>query len=254
MWGLSAVTIYLFAFPALLLVLKGTPKYKANEIKKLSVSKFLMYFVIALGTMYICNYITILINFILGWIKGSPIINPLESIVGTNVIANIIFGGLLAPIMEEVIFRGALINRLRKYGDVICIFVSAFAFGLIHGNLSQLFYAFGVGIVFAYITLKTGTIKYSIILHIVINLLGIVVVPYLASTKNMIFMAIVGLIVMGLIVLAIILFVLNMRNIKLDKGEVQIKGSKKIKMFIFNFGTITFMVLNVVLIVLVSLR
>ena len=61
------------------------------------------------------------------------------------------------------------------FGEKPAVILSGLAFGLIHGNLTQFFYAFGLGIAFGYIFVKTGKVKYPIILHMIINFLGSVV-------------------------------------------------------------------------------
>ena len=85
---------------------------------------------------------------------------------------NLILISLIGPIFEEIIFRKILIDRTIKYGPLASILVSAIIFGLIHGNLNQFCYTVLVGGFFAYVYIKTGQIKYSIGLHIILNMLG----------------------------------------------------------------------------------
>lgn len=55
--------------------------------------------------------------------------------------------GILTPITEELIFRGVLYNRIRKYFPVpVAIFLGALVFGCYHGNLVQMVYAFLMGL------------------------------------------------------------------------------------------------------------
>lgn len=56
--------------------------------------------------------------------------------------------------------------------------MTALAFGLLHQNLFQFFYAFGVGLIFGYVYMRTGKIRYSVILHTVINFIGSVIAPF----------------------------------------------------------------------------
>lgn len=81
----------------------------------------------------------------------------------------LLFAGVLGPIAEELICRKVLIDSLHRYGDTVAILASATVFGLIHGNLSQCFYAFGLGLVFGYIYCRSGKLYLSILPHIVIN-------------------------------------------------------------------------------------
>ena len=78
---------------------------------------------------------------------------------------------LLAPIAEELIFRGLTLHFARKVMPVrISIIFSALLFGLYHGNLIQGIYAFVAGMILAYIVTRTGRLLPAVFLHIVINL------------------------------------------------------------------------------------
>lgn len=83
---------------------------------------------------------------------------------------------LIGPLCEELLFRGLLAGRLARYGQKPAAFVSALLFGLYHANLSQFFYAFLLGLLLAYAYFYTGTLKTSVILHILFNLYGSFVV------------------------------------------------------------------------------
>jgi membrane protease YdiL (CAAX protease family) len=76
---------------------------------------------------------------------------------------------VMAPIFEEIFYRGVVINRLRRYGDGTAIVVSGLIFGLIHGNFNQFFYATFVGMVLAAVYLHTGKLSITIFLHMVVN-------------------------------------------------------------------------------------
>ncbi|MBQ5316855.1 MAG: CPBP family intramembrane metalloprotease [Oscillospiraceae bacterium] len=76
---------------------------------------------------------------------------------------------ILAPIAEELMFRGVIMGRLSKVSRRMAIFVSAAFFGMMHGNLLQAILGFIVGIVFAYADLKAESLIPSIIGHMFIN-------------------------------------------------------------------------------------
>jgi membrane protease YdiL (CAAX protease family) len=58
------------------------------------------------------------------------------------------------------------------YGDRIAIVVSAVTFGIFHGNFSQLFYATALGFLLAYVYSKSANVKYTIVIHMLINFTG----------------------------------------------------------------------------------
>ena len=80
-----------------------------------------------------------------------------------------------APILEEVLFRGIILDGyLKNYKPWQGIIVSAFLFALIHGNLAQGLGAFGIGILFGWVYWKTNSIIPSIILHFINNAVAFV--------------------------------------------------------------------------------
>lgn len=76
---------------------------------------------------------------------------------------------ILAPVAEELMFRGLVMRRLSNVGQKFAIIVSALFFGLMHGNLPQAVMAFCVGIVFAYGDIKAQSLVPSILGHMFIN-------------------------------------------------------------------------------------
>lgn len=80
---------------------------------------------------------------------------------------------LIAPITEEMVYRGVLLKVLSPYGSKTAILISAVLFGAIHGNLQQFPIAFLLGLLFGFISIKTGTIFYTIILHMFNNVYSV---------------------------------------------------------------------------------
>ncbi|MDO5111509.1 MAG: CPBP family intramembrane metalloprotease [Clostridia bacterium] len=79
----------------------------------------------------------------------------------------------LAPVMEEVIFRGLVYTRLRQaMPQWIAMLLSALLFGLMHGDPLWIAYAFLLGCVMAFIYEKSGSLWGSILFHGVFNLFG----------------------------------------------------------------------------------
>lgn len=98
-----------------------------------------------------------------------------QSIYGTGFIFQVIGTVILGPIAEELIFRGVFFGRLRKlFGFVPSAIISAFTFGLLHGNIVQFVYAFVLGLIFALLMEKYSTIKAPILAHFAANLLSII--------------------------------------------------------------------------------
>jgi membrane protease YdiL (CAAX protease family) len=76
---------------------------------------------------------------------------------------------LVAPVVEELMFRGAGYSLLEPYGRVLAIVVVGVAFGLIHGLIEGLpvITAFGLGL--TYLRSRTQSVYPCIVLHSIFN-------------------------------------------------------------------------------------
>lgn len=89
-------------------------------------------------------------------------------------ILSIISTAVVPAFSEEFAFRGIVMGTLRKYGDTFAIIASAVLFGAMHGNITQIPFAFILGLVFAYIDCKTNSIVPSIIIHFINNFYAVI--------------------------------------------------------------------------------
>ena len=87
---------------------------------------------------------------------------------------SILCTGILAPAMEEIIFRYGLFNKLKKKNLTVAFIVSSFLFGLMHGNIIQGGYAFLIGMIIAYIYNKTENLLDAILIHVGVNLSSVI--------------------------------------------------------------------------------
>lgn len=175
LWVLSYGPLYLIAFPLFFVTMNHLPTMGEGlvERQKLSVEQMVKMVIISIGIIYPLNLLTLLFSFIVEMIRGKGLTNPLQEIaLASNPWIMLLFAVIIAPIMEEIIFRRMLYNKLIGLGGKVYVLFSAFVFALFHANLYQMFYAFALGVLFAGITYYTGTIRYSIILHMVINFIG----------------------------------------------------------------------------------
>lgn len=138
--------------------------------------RFLSWFVICMGGVYFGNLIGQFLMTVVSVVTGEPMVNQVEEmILDMSLWAVILSAVIMAPIMEELVFRKFVLDRLAGYGPAVSMFVSALVFGLAHGNFYQFFYAFLLGLIFAYIYLRTGKVRYSMLLHMMINFCGSVI-------------------------------------------------------------------------------
>ena len=93
-----------------------------------------------------------------------------EAILGSEVWLQILVAVILAPLTEELLFRGVVYKRIdRAYGFWPAAIISSLLFGALHGNLSQFIYASALGMLFAYAYYKSGKLSVCIIMHLAAN-------------------------------------------------------------------------------------
>lgn len=80
---------------------------------------------------------------------------------------------ILAPIFEELIFRGMILRTLSKYNKAFAIVVTSLLFGLLHLNISQAVPAFFMSLVLCYMSLKSDSLLVTILAHAANNLLAL---------------------------------------------------------------------------------
>lgn len=240
-----AISYYLIGFPVFYFMIKGLPEGEKREDKKLGVWEIVKFCFISYSLMYIFNFLTNIFIILISIFKGSEVVNPLQNIIeGSSLILTLIFVGILSPIIEEMMFRGIMLNKLRRYGDKVAIVTTALLFGLFHANFSQFFYATVLGLIFAYVTLKTGTIKYSIILHIFVNMMGSFIIPLIIGDgSNLVAYGCVLFLVLLISIVGLVLLIKDRKNISLLDGEVKLEKGTAFKTIWINLGMILFTVI-----------
>ena len=123
---------------------------------------------------------------------------------------------ILAPIMEELLFRGAMQGYLlRKWKNPVwAILIASFLFGAVHGNPAQIPFAFCIGLGLGWVYYKTRNLLACIFMHLVNN--GTAVLIYWLSGQSD--ATLIGTLGMrwasGLAVLGIVLTILGVVGIE----------------------------------------
>lgn len=102
---------------------------------------------------------------------------------------------LFAPIAEEVIFRGLVYTRLRRAIPAwLACLITSLAFGLLHGQIIWVSYAFVMGVALTMVFERTKTLWASIIVHITFNLFGSYGAPYLPGNLLVLIVGVAGVV------------------------------------------------------------
>lgn len=251
--ALSAAANYLIALPVFWLILRRAPVQKPVAAERRPSSwRLIRTFILCIAAAYLGNLFSALILSVLGSLRGTPAGNLVEVVIGSSsTLSTVFFAGLLAPVMEELTFRKLLLERLLPYGERFAVISSALAFGLFHGNFSQFIYAFLLGLILAYTVVHYGTVKYAILFHMGFNLLGGVLMPYLATRADSGLAALAGMLVLAVIVWGVVLFVRVRGEVSLDAGGMPLSERQKAQMRLRAPGWIAFTVISVLLMIYV---
>lgn len=272
---LSTVIVYGFAMP-LIALLVSKMEVQKPERRKMKWWQFLIGFMICYALVYVSNIMGVITTTIIGLLKGSAVDNGVATVVSTgNMLINFVSMVILAPIVEELVFRKLIIDRTAKYGQTVAIIASGLMFGLFHGNLNQFAYALVLGCFFAFIYLRTGNVKITIAMHAILNFMGSMVagglmklVHYndlmLLGPENeelmmaMIMEDIVGWILLIIyamfifimVVTGIVFFFVSLKKMKPIPAETDLPKGQRMKALFLNPGMIVFCIIWVVLIFL----
>lgn len=176
-WVWTFVPLYAIGIPLGVLMMKKLP-VSEHERTNFGGKNFFLFLIMCFPLMYG------------GSLVGTLLSSLFSSGTATNDLFDFVFDAspfkilvivVLAPLLEEFVFRKQVIDRCVVYGEKNAILFSALAFGLFHMNLYQFFYAFGLGLVFAYVYTRTRKLRYSVIMHMIINFMGSVLAPMLLS-------------------------------------------------------------------------
>ena len=271
---ISSVIQYAIAFPPFVMLIRKIPAHPPQK-NTLSANRIWKYAAVSMFFMYVGNYISTMIMTYMELGMGNVPENSVDTLLtNTNVLLSIAIVGIIGPIIEELMFRKLFIDRLTPYGEAVAILFPSLMFGLFHGNLYQFFYAFLLGVAFSYVYIKSGKIIYSTVFHIFINLFcgvfpsvimgmldldelmklaaeGAITDEYIeANLLPLTLFGIYEVVFFALVFAGIFMFSRNLKNIKLNKGEVKLPKGEGGAIMFFNVGAVVLITYCIVTIAL----
>lgn len=157
---------------------------------------------------------------------------------------------IVPALVEEFACRGLILGLLRKFGDGFAIITSAILFGLMHGNFEQMPFAFLVGLVLGFITVKSGSVLIAVAVHAFNNFISVVfnflLTGLTTAQQNLLYTVFLTLCLLGGMV-ALLLKIGNSAEIfKLTPAETQATESKKYKWFFCSAVIIIFVIFSLI--------
>ena len=220
---------WILSFPIIYYFVKTYKKYeyfKTNE--KLNAKDFSVYFALA---FWIGNFFSFLIVLMSSHKGRTPVVAIYESLY-TDIIMTV----FVAPVLEEIVFRGVIMNNLKKYGIKTAIIINSIFFALSHYNTDMIIPAFFTGIIFSYVAYKYS-IEYSILIHFFINAIT-KTSQVLAILRIDILLILIGLFSAFLIIFLLVFFIIGLLGEKykevLSVFKLSIEDRKNILDFMKN--------------------
>ena len=220
----------------------------------------------SLGTSLFINLIIIIIKSVFKTDFYVPNLDIGQGALAT--VVTIIVFSIYAPVVEETLFRGTVYRHTERLGQLFAIVFSSVMFGLMHGTVNQVFYAFVMGLGLSFIFSKTRSVFPCIIIHFCVNTTSVILTKIIGSNTlqrienldyvKMIAASLLSQALFGIIIAALILLIKEIkkkskRKIKLDSGSYEISGLKKTMIFISAPVTAVAIILMIIITVLNTL-
>lgn len=245
----TMLSMYIIGFPVMALLLKKVPAQDIGEKKKMSALQLIQAVFMSLALLYFFNLIGQAITMLIGTLKQDDVTNVLGALTASiHPLANLFIIAICAPIVEELLFRKILIERTIKYGEFFSAIFSAFVFALYHGNLNQFIYAIPLGCFFAFIYIKTRNIRYTIILHMIVNFFGSFVSQTLMDYSETL-LGIYGIILIMAMIVGLVLLLVHRKKLTLLKTTESGEKAPGFKTAILNWGMGLYTILWTVVII-----
>lgn len=265
---IQMLPVYLLVMPFGMWLLGRMPNVKPEK-HSVKPGQFLVMIPMAYCLIIITNYIGNIITMLIGNLKGAPVNNDLLDLtMSLNPLLSLAIVGIWGPIMEELLFRKALAGALLRFGEGTAILLSALAFAFFHGNLNQFVYAFTLGLFLAFLYVKTGNIKITIGLHIIVNSCSGVLATELlklsgymelaqimqegdqnalmefvsAHMAGLLLFVLYAVVIFALTITGVILFLVHRKKFGLRAGEIVIPKGQRFGTMFLNVGVILYCV------------
>lgn len=146
----------------------GYASISQSECTKVKGKKLALYVVLALSCMVWMNFISEKANL--------PDIMEQTFLIWKDYPLGIVAIAIMAPILEELLFRGAIMRHLLAQGKrpQVAILISALIFGLVHINPAQVLFAFMFGILLGWVLYHSGSLFPCILIHFINNSISVI--------------------------------------------------------------------------------
>lgn len=192
---------------------------------------------VGLGTTVLASYVTGYIQMAFEAI-GIGLTMPEYEVPKTalGIVLYFIVLAVAPAFIEEMIFRGIVMQSLRRYGDIFALVSSALLFGIFHLNMIQMPYAFILGLCIGYFVMRTGSLWVGVIIHFINNGAAVVfelMMPYMSEETFYLANIVYNFVFVILAVIAIALILAKYKDIfRFEPSKSEIPSGKRILYFV----------------------
>lgn len=189
-------------------------------------------FAVCLAANYMAIYFEALLN---GIGVGTADIESVDSVTGTDTFLNFLCAAVVAPLVEEFVFRGVIMQPLRRYGDVFAVVASAVIFGLSHGSPANIVFAFISGVAMGFAVVISKSLWVGIAVHFLNNFYAVASYeiynsfPQLGTLPQLIMTAVIFALGVGALAALLV-----RRDLSISKSSTSLKPGRRIRAFFIN--------------------
>lgn len=169
--SITAGQLVMFALPMALIVVAGKLCGRPAQLRVKKRPRRSLPFVIFMSLTAVLT--AFLLNCLLSGVIGSSFYRQtgyLDYAESMPPIASLLIVVILPALLEELLFRGALLSALEAGGTAAAIIASAFAFALVHGSVYNLVGPFAAGLIYGYMTYVLDSVWPAVLAHGLNNL------------------------------------------------------------------------------------
>ena len=198
------ISILIFILP--LGVILYSEHLKLTDIVSFKKPKKEFFLPIVLICIGITAFANIIANLLISFfnVVGLPVLPPdfatPKGVLGF--IITFLSVAVTPALVEEFAMRGVIQGSLKRYGKGFAIGVSAILFGMMHGNLSQIPFAFILGVAIGFAVIKTDSIWTGVIIHLINNGNSVILDAITTKTESTQILAFVNSLYFALCILA----------------------------------------------------
>lgn len=178
-WNIPFLSEWAYLLPQMVAALWLYRKIKQEKIviflsndSRFTIKMLYGFLLLFLSNVFFSSLIATFVQNVLGRFSYAFNFDLLNISAATTSPAQLLTIIFLAPITEELLFRGIILQKLKEFGPLFAISMTTLLFALVHGNVISLFGVFLPSILFGYLALRYS-IFWSILFHITNNAFAI---------------------------------------------------------------------------------